>query len=123
MDNAKDDDFGCRHPIVNHVRISYEWDTTYARTFGDFLSTLGELFDPFDNPFDTCANAHCSRGIFRGDPLKNILKFGKREPRVSDLHARRYFAKTASTSSSLATSPRSTAAKASSIARSSSDVA
>jgi hypothetical protein len=92
---------------VNDIWISHERHPTYAWAFGDFLSTLRELLDAFNHALDACANAGGSCGIFRGDPLQNILKLRLSEPRVYGLHARRYFAKTASTSPSLATSPRS----------------
>src|ERR1051326_1710453 len=108
---------------MNHIRIPHEGNAPDAGPSCHFLSTSWEVADPFDDAADPSFEPHCCIRIVRLNGCENRVEFGQRQSRIADLHVRRYLANTASTSASVAISPRATAASASSIAASSSGVA
>src|SRR6478736_5842235 len=123
MHNAENDDLSAIDCIVNDIRIAYQWNASDTRPFGYFWSPFRERRNSFHDATYARFNLGSGRWVYLSEVGKDCVKLRESESRKSDFHTRRYFANTASTSSSLAISPRLTAARASSIAASSAGVA
>jgi len=110
------------NPVVDHIRIAYEWQTPHLRPLFDPLGGLGVIGDVLEGAPDARFDMLSSKGAAFAKIAENLIEFGQRKLREDEPH-RRCLANTASTSSSVASSPRRTAASASSIFASSSRVA
>lgn len=111
-------------PIENLVRISQYQHGADMGPADDQRCAQRMVIEAVDDVLDTPSNRLGNAGISdcaveRADPLK----VPDRAQRIDDCHALRNFANAAFTSASLATSPLSSCAMASSIARSSSSPA
>src|ERR1041385_527321 len=121
MENAQDRHLFGAALVIDDIGISGEWQPPNRRPLFDALGCFRVVCDVIERPTHAGLDVLCAKPTARANESENVVKLCKRKPRENEPH--RCFANTASTSSALATSPRLTAASASSIFSSSSRVA
>src|SRR5690348_870742 len=123
MQNSKHDHLVCSHHIEEQIGMAIQRDPAVSGPRLYLLEGVRKAPDPLFDSRYARFEARGGSGVLLCKMGQNRVQIGQCRPGVTHVHERRYFAKTASTSSSLAISPRRTAAIASSKARNSSGVA
>jgi len=79
MDDTKDDHFAVNNSVMDHIRVSHEWNTPDARPLRDFRCGFGKQGDPFKNAPDAAFEPLCRKWIFNSNAVQNRIKLGERE--------------------------------------------
>src|SRR3990172_7110252 len=111
--------------VEDHVWIAYERNSPHVALLplGHSASASWPLFDASDRSANAVLDRRGGERVYRLKPGKDVIEVRECALSVDRLHQRRYLARTASTSASVANCPSSASLRRRSIAATSSGVA